>query len=147
MFIKQLSVILENKKGALADWAGLMADNNVDLIACAIVDTGETGTLRAVVNDPDTALELLRKAHYAATVTDVLAVVLLDRLGSLAEILALLRTHDICVEYFYPFMRQFEGDGVVVFRVNLPGAARALFEAHAIPMLSEEQLATKTLKQ
>ncbi|WMJ84210.1 hypothetical protein ACS3UN_08405 [Oscillospiraceae bacterium LTW-04] len=146
MFIKQLSVIIENKKGTLADWATLMAENNVDLIASTLVDTGETGTLRAVVSDPDTALELLRKAHYAVTVTDVLAIPLFDHPGSLAEILELLRANNICVEYLYSFMRQLEGDGVVVLRANLPGAARALFEAHDIPMISEAQLAAKKTK-
>ncbi|HWP52263.1 MAG TPA: hypothetical protein VN626_11275 [Clostridia bacterium] len=140
MFIKQLSVIIENKKGALADWATLMAQNNIDLIASTLVDTGETGTLRAVVSDVATALELLRKAHYAVTVTDVFAVPLFDHPGALSELLELLRANNICVEYLYSFMRQLEGDGVVVVRTNLPGAACVLFEAHHIPTLSEAQL-------
>lgn len=143
MFIKQLSVIIENKKGALADWSALMAKSNIDLIASTLVDTGETGTLRAVVSDTDAALELLRKAHYAVTVTDVLAVPLYDHPGALAQLLDLLRANNICVEYLYSFMRQLEGDGVVVIRTNLPGAACALFEAHHIPMISEAQLAAK----
>lgn len=143
MFIKQLSVIIENKKGALADWATLMAQNNIDLIASTLVDTGETGTLRAVVSDPDAALELLRKAHYAVTVTDVFAIALFDHPGALAELLELLRANNICVEYLYSFMRQLEGDGVVVVRTNLPGAASTLFETHHVPMISQEKLASK----
>lgn len=146
MFIKQLSVIIENKMGALADWATLMAQNNVDLIASTLVDTGETGTLRAVVSDPDAALELLRKAHYAVTVTDVFAIPLFDHPGALAGLLELLRANNICVEYLYSFMRQLEGDGVVVLRTNLPGAACALFEERHIPMISEAQLAAKKAK-
>lgn len=146
MFIKQLSVIIENKKGALADWATLMAAHNIDLIASTLVDTGETGMLRAVVSNADAALELLRKARYAVTVTDVLAIALFDHPGALAELLELLRANNICVEYLYSFMRQLEGDGVVVIRTNLPGAACALFEEHHIPMISPAQLMTKKTK-
>lgn len=143
MFIKQLSIIIENKRGALADWVIFMAKNNIDLIASTLVDTGETGILRAVVNDPHAALELLRKEHYAVTIADVFAIPLFDHLGALAELLELLRANNICVEYLYSFMRQIKGDGVVVLRTNLPGATCALFEAHHIPMISEEQLAVK----
>ena len=146
MFIKQLSVIIENKKGALADWAALMAKNNIDLIASTLVDTGEMGTLRAVVSDAGTALELLRKANYAVTSTDVFAIPLFDHPGALAELLELLRANNICVEYLYSFMRPLEGDGVVVIRTNLPGATCALFEEQKIPMLSEAQLRAKKEK-
>ena len=144
MFIKQLSAIIENKKGTLADWATLMAANDIDLIACTVFETaGEMGILRAVVSDADAALGLLRQAHYAVTVTDVFAIPLFDHPGALAGLLELLRTNNICVEYLYSFMRQLEGDGVVVIRTNLPGAANTLFEQHKIPMLSEAQLNTK----
>lgn len=143
MFIQQLSVIIENKKGALADWAKLMAQNNIDLIASTLVDTGETGMLRAVVSDVDAALALLSKAHYAVTVTDVFAIPLFDHPGALAELLELLRANNISVEYLYSFMRQLAGDGAVVIRTNLPGAACALFEARQVPMISPAQLMGK----
>lgn len=141
MFIKQLSVMIENKKGAMADWASLISKNNIDLIASTLVDTGELGTLRAVVSDTEAAVELLRKEHYAVTVTDVFAIALFDHPGALAELLELLRSNNICVEYLYSFMRQLEGDGVVVIRTNLPGATRALFEKHNVTMISQDQLA------
>ena len=146
MFIKQLSIIIENKRGALADWATLMGKNNIDLIASTLVDTEETGILRAVVNDPDTALELLRRTHYAVTITDVFAIPLFDHPGALAQVLELLRSNNICVEYLYSFMRQIEGDAVVVLRTNLPGATCELFKANHIPMMSEAQLAAKKEK-
>lgn len=146
MFIKQLSIIMENKRGALAGWATLMEKNNIDLIAFTLVDTGETGVLRAVVNDPDTALDLLRKMHYAVTITDVFAIPLFDNPGALAQVLELLRSNNICVEYLYSFMRQIEGDGVLVLRTNLPGATCELFKENHIPMISQAQLAAKKAK-
>lgn len=145
MFVKQLSVIIENKKGALANWASLLSKNGIDLIASTLVDTGESGTLRAVVSDPDSAIELLRKEHYAVTVTDVFAVALYDHPGALSEILELLRSNDICVEYLYSFLRQIKEDGIVVIRVNLPLAARELFKKHNITTVSQDNLAKKNV--
>lgn len=78
LFIRQLSVIIENKKGAFADWALLLSENNIDLIAAAIADIGERGTLRAIVSDPQRAYELLCEKRYAVSLTDVIAVPLLD---------------------------------------------------------------------
>ncbi len=139
-FIKQLSVIIENKKGAFADWALLLSENQIDLIAAAIAETGERGTLRAIVSEPQRAYELLSEKKYAVSLTDVLAVPLLDRPGALAELLDLLRDHNISVEYLYSFLRKLEGDGVVVLRVNLPGEAVKVLTTHGLTLLREEQL-------
>ena len=106
LFIRQLSVIIENKKGAFADWALLLSENNIDLIAAAIADIGERGTLRAIVSDPQRAYELLCEKRYAVSLTDVIAVPLLDHPGALAELLDLLRDHNISIEYLYSFLRR-----------------------------------------
>lgn len=143
MFIKQLSIILENRKGAMAEWTTLLSKNNIDLIATTVVDTTDHGVLRAVVNDPEAAVELLRREKYAVTVTDVIAVALYDHPGALSEVMCLLAENDICVEYIYSFLRQVEGDGVMVLRTNLPGATRKLFEEKNVPTISQEQLKGK----
>lgn len=139
-FIKQLSVIIENKKGAFADWALLLSENQIDLIAAAIAETGERGTLRSIVSEPQRAYDLLREHKYAVSLTDVIAVPLLDRPGALAELLDLLRDHNISVEYLYSFLRKLEGDGVVVIRANLPGEAVRVLTEHGMSPLHEEQL-------
>ncbi len=140
LFIKQLSVIIDNKKGAFADWALLLSQNGIDLIAAAISDVGERGTLRAIVSEPQRAYELLRDRRYAVSVTDVIAVPLLDHPGALAELLDLLRDHNISIEYLYSFLRRLEGDGVVALRTNLPGAAVKVLLDSGITPLREDQL-------
>ena len=143
LFIRQLSVIIENKKGAFADWALLLSENNIDLIAAAIADIGERGTLRAIVSDPQRAYELLCEKRYAVSLTDVIAVPLLDHPGALAELLDLLRDHNISIEYLYSFLRRLEGDGVVALRANLPGAAVKVLLESGISPLREDQLKKK----
>lgn len=52
MFIKQLSVFVENKSGRLAEITALIAAAGVDLRAVSIADTVDFGILRLIVDQP-----------------------------------------------------------------------------------------------
>ena len=73
----------------------------------------------------------------------MIAVPLLDHPGALAELLDLLRDHNISIEYLYSFLRRLEGDGVVALRANLPGAAVKVLLESGISPLREDQLKKK----
>lgn len=139
MFIKQLSVILENKKGTLADWYLLLAQNHISVLASTLVDTGEHGVLRAIVCDPETTMTQLRKANYAVSMTDVFAIPLVQE-GVLLQALDLLRSEEIGVEYIYAFNVPVKGTGVIVIRTNMPLETQTLFEKHQIPTISQLEL-------
>lgn len=51
MTIKQLTVFVGNRRGALADVTGLLAEKGVDLRALSIADTRDFGILRLIVSD------------------------------------------------------------------------------------------------
>lgn len=46
MFIKQISVFMENKKGRLESLTKALAGNNIDLVALSIADTADYGIMR-----------------------------------------------------------------------------------------------------
>lgn len=74
MFIKQISVFLENTKGTLYELTKLLGDAKIDLLALSIADTENFGIVRCIVRDAeiDPALEKLRGAGYTAKVNDVI---------------------------------------------------------------------------
>ena len=45
MYIKQISVFIENRKGRLAEFCRLLGDNGIDMIAITIADTTSFGTV------------------------------------------------------------------------------------------------------
>ena len=53
MAIKQLSVFVDNKKGALSDITSFLAKQGIDLRAMSIADTQDFGILRLIVNDTE----------------------------------------------------------------------------------------------
>ena len=140
MFIKQISVLLKNKTGALAELTALLLTKAIAIFALTIVESEEYGTLRMVVSDPELALTLLKDADYAAAQADVFAVLQFENATQLADLFILVQAHNINVEYLYAFNRSVEGAGVVVFRTNLPIETRELLLQHNIKTVSQARL-------
>ena len=62
MYVRQISVFVENKKGKLAEITKLLSDAGVNLRALSIADTQDFGILRLIAADP-TAVQLLADAQ------------------------------------------------------------------------------------
>ena len=63
MFIKQLSVFVENKPGRLAEITSALGANDVDIRALSISDTRDFGILRLITDRPDEAEKALKAAE------------------------------------------------------------------------------------
>ncbi|MBR2013307.1 MAG: ACT domain-containing protein, partial [Clostridia bacterium] len=62
--IRQLSVFIENKQGALADAAEVLAKENINIRAMTLADTTKYGVLRMIVDKADAAGNALTRAGY-----------------------------------------------------------------------------------
>ena len=101
MFIKQLSVFIENKEGRLAQVSAVLKENNINIVSLSLADTSEYGLLRMVVSDPMTAKTVIRKNGYSAMLTDVIAVKLAHRVGMLEPLLKIMYEAGLNIEYMY----------------------------------------------
>lgn len=141
MFIKQISVFIENRHGRLEEFTTLLGENGIDLIALSIADTTNFGILRAIVADNEKALGLVRDHGYTANLTEVLAVAVPDSPGGLAGVLTMLRDGSISIEYLYSFVRRVGKDAIIIFRVDQPEKAAALLQEKGVRLLSQEEIA------
>ncbi len=141
MFIKQISVFIENRHGRLEEFTTLLGENGIDLIALSIADTTNFGILRAIVADNERALGLVRDHGYTANLTEVLAVAVPDSPGGLAGVLTMLRDGSISIEYLYSFVRRVGKDAIIIFRVDQPEKAAALLQEKGVRLLSQEEIA------
>ena len=123
MLIKQLSIFIENRTGRLAEIAGILADNNINLRSLSIADTSKFGVLRVIVDDPYSVEKVLSDLGLAVSVTSVVSVKMNDQPGSLAAVLKVLADNNISVEYMYAFKGN-SGDAYVVMRVDNDLAAQ-----------------------
>lgn len=118
MTIKQLSIFLENRPGALSAPCKLLASAGINIQTFALADTREFGILRIVVHEWEKARDLLMENGYVVKVTDLLAIEVEDRPGGLAAILDVIEKANVNVEYTYAFTSKWRGKGLLLFRFN-----------------------------
>ena len=133
MAIKQLTVFVENKQGAMVSITNILAENNINLRALSIAETEDFGILRLIVNDEATAEKTLRENGYLIKVTDVVGVKIGDAPGKLTAALDVLDKAGINVEYLYAFMARTEKHAYVVLRVEENSAAESALENGFLP--------------
>ena len=118
MAIKQLTVFVENKQGALVSITETLSKHNINLRALSIAETEDFGILRLIVNDEETAEKILKEEDYLIKITDVVGVKISDEAGKLSEALKVLDENKINMEYLYAFMARTEKHAYVVVRVE-----------------------------
>ena len=140
MSIRQLTVFVENRQGALAEVTKELAEHNVDLRALSMADTQEFGVLRLIVKDVDAALAILRESGHIVNITPVTAVKISDAPGRLAQALAVLDGAGINIEYLYAFLTRTEKHAYVVFRVEDNDGAKAVLSDAGFKLVEESDI-------
>lgn len=140
MLINQMSVFVENTTGRLADLTKILADNNIDIKASTIADTVDFGILRCIVPDPEAATEILKKAGFTASITEVVAVSLEDKPGGLHKVLDILADSDIGVDYIYSTIKSREDEAVIMIKVEEPEKAVEVLKANGVKLFSMDEL-------
>jgi len=140
MFVKQISVFLENKSGRLAEVTGILGNNDIDISALSIADTTDFGILRLIVNKPDEAEKILKEHGFTVSCTEVIAVAVVDEPGGLAEALKVLDDASIGIEYMHAFVGKATNQALVIFRVEDPEKAVAVLDKNNIRVLPAEMV-------
>ena len=141
MFIKQLSVFVENKQGALSKIISLLSNSGVNMRAVSIADTQDFGILRVIVNDIDKALSVLKDNNVIVKANHVIGVELTDKPGALANVLELLTSEGVNVEYMYAFVTPGNRDSAyLVLRARNNEKAEKILADNNIKMLSADDI-------
>ena len=99
MTVKQISVFIENRPGAISAFANILRENGIDMRALSLADVQDYGILRVIVDNVYVTSTVLKNAGYVFRITPVIAVPLEDQSGCLADVLDVLGRNDINVEY------------------------------------------------
>lgn len=101
MVIKQLSVFIENTKGRLERVTEALKEHKINIASFSLADTSEYGLLRMIVSNPEEGRKVLKEEGFSAMLTDVIAVKIAQKPGTLHEVLKYLADAGISVEYMY----------------------------------------------
>ena len=141
MSVKQISVFIENQTGKLAEVTKYIADNNINMKALSVADTHDFGILRIICENHDEAVAVIKNGGYIVAETEVLAVEISDKPGSLAKILEVLADSNVAVEYTYAFLSvKNAGHAYMIFRVDDNMVAAAALNAEGFKVAKTENL-------
>lgn len=140
MFIKQLSVFVENKPGRLSEITSILEKQQIDIRALSIADTTDFGILRLIVNNPDEAEKSLKDAGFAVSLTQVIAIGIEDKPGGLSKALKMLLDANIGVEYMYAFISREGEKAYVILRVEDNEKAVTMFRNNGIELLASSDI-------
>ena len=140
MFIKQVSVFVENTPGSASDIIDTLSKEGINIRALAIADTSEYGIMRLIADDPDRAKAVLLDRGIMVKRTRVFAVPLEDKPGGLAEILHILKNESISVEYMYAFVGKNHGKAVVVIKTDNTELTEDVLKSNNISTLCTSEL-------
>lgn len=97
----QLSVLLEDKPGELANFIKLLMDNAIFIRALTVAKTSEYGFLLVLVDKPEQCVDLLDENNFTLSTTEVIAIRLNDNPNALYEIPKTLGDNKINIDYCY----------------------------------------------
>ena len=118
MGIKQISVFLENNEGRLGEVNHVLANAGINMRAISIADTADFGILRIIADNTEKAIKTLADAGFTTRLTDVAAVEIEDKPGSLAHVMELFQKSKVNIEYLYASLEGKAGKAAVVFKLS-----------------------------
>lgn len=138
MVIKQISVSLENRPGALSHVSELLGREGVNIRAISVADTSDISTVRFVVDDPVKAKNILKGNGFSPRETDVLAVETPDHPGGLNAVLKPLKAAGINVHYLYPHLGRVSNQAIVILGVDKTEKAQKVLQENWVRTLGKE---------
>lgn len=142
MFIKQISVFLENTPGTLRELTNLIGMNGIDLMALSIADTQNFGIVRMIVADDqvDTALKALRETGYTCRVNNVICAVVEDRPLGLHDLLVTIHDIGVSVEYLYSFLRATGDKALIILRLSEQDESVKKLAAAGVKIIGQNEI-------
>lgn len=135
MVVKQLSVFIANESGRVSEVTGILGEAGVNIRGFSVSDTADYGILRLVVDKPEGARDTLASAGFTVRMDDVICIDLPDRPGGLAEVLKIVSSAGVNIEYVYSLVATF-----VVLNVGDVDRALHLLGDRPVKLVSQADL-------
>ena len=139
--VRQFSIFLENRVGALLDLVRRLEASGNRIVALAVVDSAECAVVRLIVTEPERAVETLTQARLAFLESDLLLVELPRCDSPVATVCKALLAAEISIHYAYPVMAGSSGDRpVMAIHVESHESASVMLQRQGFKVLSEGDL-------
>jgi hypothetical protein len=126
VLVKQLCVMVENQRGALAGLCSKLAEKAVNIVGLMVPEQTGVAPIRLIVSNGEAARKVLEAMGLQFTEEDVLAVQVANRPGALGKLTRKLADHNVDVKYAYATIPKGVDKATVILALSDPMAAAKL---------------------
>lgn len=138
--VKQFSVFLPNKVGALSEIVNLLHERNIDVLALDVQDSAECAIVRLVVSDPEQTQDLFELHDVPYSCSRIVVVELRGGANELPKLLAALLMAEVNIHGSYGLLSRPRGNTALAVHVEDNDCAIAVLTSHGFKVLSQMEI-------
>ena len=138
--VKQFSVFLPNKVGAMLDIVKMLNTNNTHVVALSVSESTDSAIARIVVSDPERVEKLFRQNNVGFGVCEVVVVEMREVATQLVKLLAALFMAEVNVHFTYPLLTRPRGFAALALHVDDTECASTVLMGEGFKILSQSDI-------
>jgi hypothetical protein len=138
--VKQFSVFLANKVGAMLDIVKLLNAHHTHVVAMSVSESTDSAIARIIVSDPEKVQDLFKEHNIAYGVCDVVVVELREVATQLVKLLSSLFAAEVNVHFTYPLLTRPRGVAALAIHVDDNECASSVLLGAGFKLLSQSQI-------
>jgi hypothetical protein len=138
--VRQFSVFLPNKVGAMLDVVKLLNSHNTHVLAVSVSESTDSAIARIIVSDPERVENLFKEHNVAFGVCEVVVVELREVATQLVKLLAALFMAEVNVHFTYPLLIQPRGQAALALHVDDTDCASSVLRGEGFQILSQHDI-------
>ena len=138
--VKQFSVFLPNKVGAMLEVVKLLDAQNTHVVALSVSESTESAIARIIASDPACVEKLFREKNVPFGVSEVVVVELREVATRLVKLLAALVMAEVNVHFAYPLLIRPRGFAAIALHVDDTECASSVLTGEGFKMLSQDDI-------
>jgi hypothetical protein len=138
--VRQFSVFLPNKVGAMLDVVKLLNVHAIHVVALSVTESTDSAIARMIVSDPEGVEELFREHNIAFGVCDLMVVELREVATQLIKMLAALLMAEVNVHFSYPLLTRPSGRAALAMYVDDAECATSVLIGEGFRLLTQSDI-------
>ena len=138
--VKQFSVFLPNKVGAMLEIVKLLNNENTHVVALSVSESTESAIARIIASDPARVERLFREKNVPFGVSEVVVVELPEVATRLAKLLASLVMAEVNIHFAYPLLIRPRGFAAIALHVDDTECASSVLTGEGFKILSQDDI-------
>ena len=137
--VKQFSVFLPNKVGAMLDVVKLLNTQNTH-VALSVSESTDSAIARIIASDPARVEKLFREKNVPFGVSQVVVVEMREVATQLVKLLAALVMAEVNVHFAYPLLIRPRGFAAIALHLDDTECASSVLTGEGFKMLSQDDI-------